>query len=126
MNLNKTQIQALATKFYNEISAKIDKENAINFKSKLETFRADYNKGIKILDKNPFIKNIDINIDSTHIAELKRNMTFEHYSTNYNFKYVIKDKKEIKKSDIESDIILATIDSQSVEDIMKVLTNKYK
>lgn len=126
MNLNKTQIQTLAAKFYNELKVKLDKENEVNFKLQIETFRSDYNKGIKILEKNSFIKEFDIVISKSHVAVLKRDMTFEQYSSNYSFRYVIKDKKEITQSEIQSDIILATIDSQSVEDIMKVLTNKYK
>lgn len=126
MKLDKRQISALADSFYKEIKPKIHKENEANRIKQLQKFKPDYEKGLKILQGNKFIKTISIDIGKNYQVELTRTKTFESYTGSYPFRYLIDDVKSIDKSDIERDIVLATIDSSSVDDIMKFLKNKYK
>ncbi len=57
---------------------------------------------------------------------MRRTDTFEDYCEDWSFEKVIKiSEKQISKNDIKNDIILATIDSTSVDDIMKILKTKY-
>jgi len=126
MKLNKTQISALANKFYGEIKGDIDKKNKeVRLKS-IEKFRPDYNKGVELLKDNDFLSQIHIKISKDYSVHLNRKDTFESYTKAYNFNYILDKKIEIKLSDIEQNIILATIDAQSIEDIMKTLKSKYK
>lgn len=125
MKLDKRQINALATNFYKEFKVKLDKTNKENKLKSLEKFRVDYNKGIKLLKDNKFLHSININIDQNNSVSLDKNKSFERYTNNYTFNDLLDENIKISISDIESDIILATIDSKSVEDIMKVLKSKY-
>jgi hypothetical protein len=126
MKLDKRQINALATSFYKEIKTKLNKTNKENYSKSLEKFRANYNKGVKILNTNKFIKELEICIGVNHYVDLKRNQSFENYTNAYSFRRMLEKDIDFNISDIEQDIVLATIDSGSIEDIMKVLKTKYK
>lgn len=128
MKLNKQQINALASKFYNELITEYNRVNEIFKKEQLKKFKPDYEKGVKLLKDNPFLNSININV-SNYAIQLSRKTSFENYINNYSFRtYLIKGiERDIPtKRDIENDIILATIDSTSVDEIMKILKQKYK
>lgn len=128
MKLTKNQIDALANKFYNEIKIELDKKHQIEKDKKLEQYREVYDKSIKILKDNNFINNISINLKigkNTHNISLYPKYTFNDFTDNYTFNRLCKDN-EISISQIKEDIILATIDSASLDDIMKKLSIKYK
>jgi len=128
MKLNKQQINALASKFYNEFITEYDKVNEVFKNEQLKKFKPDYEKGIKLLKNNAWLNSININISETYVAQLDKNNTFEDFSNNYRFKYILKNitRKIPSIAEITSDIILATIDSTSVDEIMKNLKQKYK
>jgi hypothetical protein len=127
MNLNKTQIDALSDKFYNEITSKNEESNKLKRDKQLEKFRPNYLKGIKLLKDNSWLSSIDINISKSESVTLNSEESFEDYTSSWEFNSLIKDiDSEISKSDIKNDIILATIDSTSVEEIMNSLNKKYK
>ena len=126
MNLNKTQIEALTDKFYSEIK---DKYNEINSKKRiaqLEKYRPNYEKGIKLLKENSWLTSIDITVKKDESVNLELNYSFEDYTNDYLFTRLLEDNKEISKNGIKNDIILATIDSTSIDDIMNTLKKKYK
>ena len=77
---------------------------------------------------NIWLTSISIDITNDYSAELRNNDSFEDYTDSYYFRNVIKDiKRNIPtKETIINDIILATIDSTSVDEIMKTLKQKYK
>lgn len=128
MKLTKNQIDALANKFYNEIKIELDKKHQIEKDKKLEQYREIYDKSIKILKDNNFINNISISLKigkNTHNISLYSKYTFNDFTDNYIFNRLCKDD-EISISQIKEDIILATIDSASLDDIMKKLSIKYK
>lgn len=128
MKLNKQQINALASKFYDELITQYNKLNEVFRNEQLKKFKPDYEKGIKLLKDNPFLNSININV-SNYAIQLSRKTSFENYINNYSFRtYLIKGiERDIPtKRDIENDIILATIDSTSVDEIMKTLKQKYK
>ncbi len=126
MNLNKTQIDALANKFYNEIKNKLSEKIEADKIKQLAKYKANYEKGIKLLKENLWLDKIEINLNKSYAATLRRTDTFEDYCEDWSFEKVIKiSEKQISKNDIKNDIILATIDSTSVDDIMKILKTKY-
>ena len=128
MKLTKNQIDALANKFYNDIKIELDKKQEFEKEKKLKQYKDVYNKGVKILKDNNFINCIEVNCKigkNTHPISLYAKSTFKEFTDNYIFKHLFKDN-EASIDKIKEDIILATIDSKSVDDIMKVLTNKYK
>ena len=130
MKLNNQQITALAGKFYSELVEKTEKIKKEERTKLTEQFRANYNKGIKLLEKNDFVDNINISISKSKTATLTRNKSFESYINDWSIKNHLNEQigvgKEPSVSNIKEDIILATIDTSSVEEIMKVLKEKYK
>jgi len=128
MKLTKNQIDALANKFYNEIKIELDKKLQIKKDEKLKEYKEVYDKSIKVLKDNTFINNVIINIKigkNTNNITLYPKDTFKDFINNYIFNRLVNDDK-ISISQIRQDIILATIDSASLDDIMKKLSNKYK
>lgn len=129
MKLNKKQIETLAKKFYNEAIEVYNKQKLEEKLKQLEKYKPLYDKGIAVLNKNNFLASINISIPGKDSFEalLKRDFTFEEFISNYNFNYLVKSKlKSFSLNDIINDIVLATIDSSSVEDMMNTLKNKYK
>jgi len=88
----------------------------------------DIEKGIKLLKNNSFLNSIKVYINDKNFVYLDKNYSFEEFLDDYSFSNIIKNiKKEVpSKKDIVNDIILATIDSTSVDEIMKNLKLKYK
>lgn len=127
MKLNTIQINALAKKFYDEKQKEYDKANDEYKKKQLEKYRENYNKGMKILKDNPFINYITINVSRTDYATLQRNWSFEQYTNNYNIIHnFTKKNQSLSLIDIKNDIVIATIDAKSTEEIMNNLKLKYK
>ncbi len=128
MKLNKQQINALASKFYNELKEDYNKVNNVFKEEQLKKFKPDYEKGIKLLKNNLFLKSIDIEIPDDKSAELKKDYTFKDFTDSYWVRNSLKDiERNIPSIEtITNDIILATIDSTSVDEIMKNLKQKYK
>ena len=128
MKLNKQQIEALASKFYNELITQYNKLNEVFRNEQLKKFKPDYEKGIKLLKNNSFLQSIHIKINDTGLVELKINNTFKDFTNHYWFRNSIKniERNIPSKETITNDIILATIDSTSVDEIMKNLKQKYK
>jgi len=128
MKLNKQQINALASKFYNELKEDYNKVNNVFKEEQLKKFKPDYEKGVRLMKNNSFLESIEINISDKYYVKLERNDNFDDYISKYNFKNVIKniERKIPSIETIINDIILATIDSTSVDEIMKNLKQKYK
>lgn len=129
MKLTNQQIDALAQKFCNDYlqeNLKVSKKQEKKIK---QSFKPFYDKGVKILEANSNILNSITLKMFTITSELKLSMTFESFTKNWNIKSYIESKvktKKLDKSEIRQDIILATIDNSSIEEIMKTLTKKYK
>lgn len=129
MKLTNQQIDALAQKFCNDYlqeNLKVSKKQEQKIK---QSFKPFYDKGVKILEANSDILNSITLKMFTITSELKLSMTFESFTKNWNIKSYIESKvktKKLDKSEIRQDIILATIDNSSIEEIMKTLTKKYK
>ena len=129
MKLTNQQIDALAQKFCNDYlqeNLKVSKKQEKKIK---QSFKPFYDKGVKILEANSDILNSITLKMFTITSELKLSMTFESFTKNWNIKSYIESKvktKKLDKSEIRQDIILATIDNSSIEEIMKTLTKKYK
>jgi len=128
MKLNNQQINALASKFYNELKEDYNKVNNVFKEEQLKKFKPDYEKGVRLMKNNSFLESIEINISDKYSVKLERNDNFDDYISKYNFKNVIKniERKIPSIETIINDIILATIDSTSVDEIMKNLKQKYK
>lgn len=128
MKLNKQQINALASKFYNELKEDYNKVNNVFKEEQLKKFKPDYEKGVRLMKNNSFLESIEINISDKYSVKLERNDNFDDYISKYNFKNVIKniERKIPSIETIINDIILATIDSTSADEIMKNLKQKYK
>lgn len=128
MKLNKQQIEALASKFYNELITEYNKINEVFRNEQLKKFKPNYEKGIKLLKNNLFLKSIYIEIPNDDSAELKKDYTFKDFTDSYWIRNSLKDiERNIPSIEtITNDIILATIDSTSVDEIMKNLKQKYK
>lgn len=129
MKLTNQQIDALAQKFCNDYlqeNLKVSKKQEQKIK---QSFKPFYDKGVKILEANSDILNSITLKMFTITSELKLSMTFESFTKNWSIKSYIESKlktKKLDKSEIRQDIILATIDNSSIEEIMKTLTKKYK
>lgn len=129
MKLTNQQIDALAQKFCNDYlqeNLKVSKKQEKKIK---QSFKPFYDKGVKILEANSNILNSITLKMFTITSELKLSMTFESFTKNWSIKSYIESKlktKKLDKSEIRQDIILATIDNSSIEEIMKTLTKKYK
>lgn len=130
MKLNNAQINALADKFYNEIKAKQDKKDEAAKLAKLDSFKPLYDRAIKIINENSdLIYNMTVKVNSNgNTVSLRKNETFKQWVDSYQFTNLVKlsTNKKLAIENIKQDIILATIDSQSIEDIMKTLKAKYK
>ena len=128
MKLNKQQLNALAKEYYNELKENYNKINKVFKEEQLKKFKPDYEKGIRLIKNNSFLESIEINISDKYCVKLDRNDNFNDYISKYNFRNVIKNiERNIPSEEtIINDIILSTINSTSVDEIMKNLKNKYK
>jgi len=91
MKLNKQQINALASKFYNELITQHNKLNEVFKEEQLKKFKPDYEKGIKLLKNNLFLKSIYIEISNDYSAELKKDYTFKDFTDSYWIRNSLKD-----------------------------------
>jgi hypothetical protein len=127
MKLNNQQITALAEKFKAEL---IDNYNKLTIKEKEKIvllYKPEFIAAKKILSKHSFINSITINLTKGYSASITKISTFDNWIGNYVLSNLCKTKNNFPLiEDIKNDIILATIDSASVEDIMKTLKQKYK
>ncbi len=128
--LTNQQITALANKFYNEAKEKQELKNEAKKKELQKEYKPLYDKGIQILkDNSTLIRQIDIILNKDNSIYLNLKQTFDQWVNNYTINTLIKNKlkeKTLNVDTIKEDIVLATIDSNSVEDIMNILNKKYK
>jgi len=129
MKLTKQQIDALASKVYQELSAKISKENDILRVKEKEKYKPLYEKTIKHLKENPFISSVYVKLDKSYISgAIKINTSFNEFSNNWTLNKLLESKlkKNILLDDIRRDITIATISSENLQDIENILKKKYK
>lgn len=127
MKLNNQQINALASKFFCELKEKYNEINEISRAEQVEKFRSNYNKGIDILNNNKFLASVEITISDDYSITLNRNESFEEYLDCYRIRDLVKRKQvPVTIDTLKNDIILATIDTSSIDEIMEVLVKKYK
>lgn len=128
--LTNQQITALANKFYNEAKAKQELKNEAKKKELQKEYKPLYDKGIQLLkDNSDLLYRVVINVGKEYTIGLQKNEKFDDWVDNYTIDRLIKDKlkeKTLNVNTIKEDIVLATIDSNSVEDIMNILNKKYK
>lgn len=128
--LTNQQITALANKFYNEAKAKQELKNEAKKKELQKEYKPLYDKGIQLLkDNSDLLHKVVINVGKEHTIGLQKNEKFDDWVDNYTIERLIKDKlkeKTLNLDTIKEDVVLATIDSNSVEDIMNILNKKYK
>lgn len=129
MKLTKQQIDALASKVYQELSAKISKENDILRVKEKEKYKPLYEKTIKHLKENPFISSIRVKLDKGYIScDTKTNTSFNDFLNHWSVNKMLESKlkKNILLDDIRRDITIATISSENLQDIENILKKKYK
>lgn len=128
--LTNQQITALANKFYNEAKAKQELKNEAKKKEFQKEYKPLYDKGMDFLKNNSdLLYKVVINVGKGHTIGLQKNEKFDDWVDNWTIERLIKDKlkeKTLNVDTIKEDIVLATIDSNSVEDIMNILNKKYK
>jgi hypothetical protein len=128
MKLNNAQITALADKFRKELLENktiVEKQEVEKYyKNKKPLFISC----LKLLQKNTFLTKVTVSLEKNYEASVTKESKYNNWINSYNMinnlinlKIVIPTIEEVK-----TDIILATIDAQSVEDIMKTLKSKYK
>jgi hypothetical protein len=127
MNLNKTQIEALADSFRTTLlvnrKAVIDKEK----EKIILKYKSLFEKSIELLKNNKFITQVRVNLDKGYTTEINLEDTLANFISDYTLNNLVKTDIEIPTlSSLKNDIILATIDSTSVEEIMNTLKLKYK
>jgi hypothetical protein len=130
IKLTNQQTSALANKFYNEAKAKQELKNEAKKKELQKEYKPLYDKGIQLLkDNSTLIRQIDIILNKDTSVYLNLKQTFDQWIDNYTINRLIKDKlkeKTLNVDTIKEDIILSTIDSNSVDEIINILTKKYK
>jgi len=127
MKLNNTQINALASKFYEEIKEEIDEKNKVDREKQLEHYKPNYEKAINLLKENKWLDSIKIKLTKTSTIDVELKDTFEDFTDSWAFRTMLKTKYKVPdKQDIKNDIIIATIDTSSVDEIMEKLKEKYK
>lgn len=128
--LTNQQITALANKFYNEAKAKQELKNETKKKELQKEYKPLYDKGIQLLkDNSSLLYKIHIYVNKTDCVGLQINDKFDNWVDNWTINALIKNKlkeKTLSVDTIKEDIVLATIDSNSIEDIMNILNKKYK
>jgi len=128
MKLNNQQINALASKFFNELQLLNFEQNKKRREIEIESYRKIYDKAFSLFKENKFLESITITITSEVSVGISRNTSFQKFTENYKFSALLKSKVTLKTTvdDIKNDIILATIETSSIDEIMEVLTKKYK
>ena len=128
MKLNNQQINALASKFFNELQLLNFEKNKKAREVEIENYRKIYDKAFSLFKENKFLESICIIITNKVSIAMSRNTSFQKFTENYKFSALLKSKTTLKTTvdDIKNDIILATIDTSSIDEIMEVLTKKYK
>lgn len=128
MKLTKQQMEALASKFQNELKTKAEQKAKKIESEKGLTLKPDFDKACKLLKENDFLKKVEFKLNnSNYSASIDRTTTFNSFLQKWDVKSYLKTNSNYpSKSDIIQDIILATIDASSVEEIMKSLNKKYK
>jgi CTP:phosphocholine cytidylyltransferase-like protein len=128
MKLNNAQITALARKFKVELleNKKIIEKQEIEkyYKSKKPIF----DSCIKLLQKNSFLTKVSVNLEKGYEGSINKDSKHDNWISTYSITNNILDLKiKIPELDeLKTEIVLATIDSQSIEDILNILKTKYK
>lgn len=130
MKLNNQQVEALASKFQQELKSKEDKEIQKTKETKLKSLKADFDKAQDILKRYSFLTEINycLNGKGWEVA-IKRKDTFNTFSDSWTVGNFLKDSINSKIpsiTEIKNEIILATIDATSIEEIMNNLKKKFK
>jgi hypothetical protein len=126
MKLNNTQINALASKFHDEIEEIINEKNKIDKEKQLEQYRPNYQKAINLLKENKWLDSVKIKLTKHSTIDVKLKDSFEDFTDSWAFRTMLKTKYKVPElQDIKNDIIIATIDTSSVEEIIEQLKEKY-
>jgi hypothetical protein len=127
MKLNKEQVSAIAYEFYSKLKEENDKLNKKLIKDQEEKFRPDYNKGIKLLEKNDWLDSVDISVAPGRSATVTKEKSFEKFLMDWDVQRLIETKGlDISLTDIKNSIVLATIEANNLDEVMEVLKNKFK
>ena len=127
IKLNKQQINALANKFYNEKKNDIDKLNKEALNKSIVEYKPLFEKAQKVLKQNDFLRSVEVKLNNGYDTAITSSTTFKTFSEKWDVINSFKPKTiKLSLNNIENDIILATIDSISVDEIINSLKTKYK
>lgn len=126
MKLTKQQIHALANKFRSELVEAINKNQEAEKENIYKKYKPLFIKVKKILANTKEINEINIKLTKNRSSSITRQCEENNWISSYVMDDLLKKSSIPYIEDVTNDIILATIDAQSVEDIMKTLKQKYK
>ena len=114
IKLTNQQISALTSKIYNDLEQPILEYNKLILNSKeYKNFESTNNDCI-ILDE---IKN-KYNFDDYHFDNIKSQIKNKYFEDKIQ-------SNNIRKSDIEQEIVLATIESENLQTLIKIVSQKF-
>ncbi len=127
MKLTKLQIEALAESIVKEFEEKRGLEKNQLLEKQLEDFKPTFNKSQEIFKKYPEVQSVNISYIDRKI-EIYRESKLLGFKNSWELKDIIKDKMKprLTLGEVERAIILSTIDTKSVDEIIDKVKNKFK
>lgn len=128
MKLNNQQITALADKFRQELI----KNKEVFEKEEIEKYYLSkkllFNASIKILEKNPFLNKVEVKLEKGYSNSINKDSKYNNWISTYNMANNLLGLKISVPTieELKTNIVLATIESDSVEEIMGILKTKFK
>jgi hypothetical protein len=126
IKLNKQQINALANTFRNELLEVENKKKEVEKENIYKKYKPLFIKVKKILANNEEIDEIYVKLIKNNSSSINRKSDENNWISGYAMNNILKNKNIVTIDKIQNDIILATIDSISVDEIINSLKTKYK